>query len=53
MSCSVLVHYRDAVYYTKYETKNEDKLMRTVEGTQWNIDKCIDELSKLQKDKRT
>jgi len=40
----------------KFYMKIRDKAQkggrfRTVEGAQWNIDKCMDEISKLQKDK--
>ena len=41
-------------FYVKIRDKaQKDRRFRTVEGAQWNIDKCMDELSKLQKDKTT
>ena len=44
----------DLEYYRKIRDKaQKDRRFRTVEGAQWNIDKCMDELSKLQKDKTT
>lgn len=31
----------------------KDRRFRTVEGAQWNIDRCMDELYKIQKDTTT
>ena len=42
----------DIKYYRKLRDKaQKDRRFRTVEGAQWNIDRCMDELHKLQKDK--
>ena len=44
----------DLEYYRKIRDKaQKDRRFRTVEGAQWNIDKCMDELHKLKKDKTT
>jgi len=41
-------------FYMKIRDKaQKGRRFRTVEGAQWNIDKCMDELYKLQKDKTT
>ena len=41
-------------FYTEIRDRaQKDRRFRTVEGAQWNIDKCMDELHKLQKDKTT
>jgi hypothetical protein len=41
-------------YYRKIRDKaQKDRRFRTVEGAQWNIDNCMDELYKLKKDKTT
>lgn len=37
-------------YYMEIRDRaQKDRRFRTVEGAQWNIDKCMDELKKLQK----
>ena len=44
----------DIKYFKKLRDKaQEDRKFRTLEGALWNIDKCMDELHKLQKDKTT
>ena len=44
----------DIKYYIQIRDKaQKDRRFRTVEGAQWNIDKCMDELYKLQKAKTT
>ena len=41
-------------FYIEIRDKaQKGRRFRTVEGAQWNIDKCMDELYKLQKDKTT
>ena len=41
-------------YYIQIRNRaQKERRFRTVEGAQWNIDKCMDELNKLQKDKTT
>ena len=41
-------------FYMKIRDKaQKDRRFRTVEGAQWNIDNCMDELHKLKKDKTT
>ena len=41
-------------FYMKIRDKaQKDRRFRTVEGAQWNIDNCMDELYKLKKDKTT
>ena len=38
--------------YRKIRDKaQKERRFRTVEGAQWNIDRCMDELHQLQKDK--
>ena len=44
----------DIKYYIQIRDKaQKDRRFRTVEGAQWNIDNCMDELYKLKKDKTT
>ncbi len=39
-------------FYQQVRDKaQKERRFRTVEGAQWNIDRCMDELHKLQKDK--
>ena len=41
-------------FYTEIRDRaQKDRRFRTVEGAQWNIDNCMDELHKLKKDKTT
>jgi len=40
----------DIKYYIQLRDKAQrDRRFRTVEGAQWNIDKCMDELNKFKK----
>lgn len=39
----------DIKYYTEIRNKAQrERRFRTVEGAQWNIDRCMDELNKLR-----
>ncbi len=39
-------------FYQQVRDKaQKERRFRTVEGAQWNIDRCMDELQQLQKDK--
>ena len=43
----------DIKYYIEVRTKAEkERKFRTVEGAQWSIDKCMNELRKINYDKR-
>ena len=42
----------DMKYYTKIRDKaQKERKFRTVEGAQWNIDNCMDQLIKLRRTK--
>ena len=43
----------DIKYYTQVRTKaQKERRFRTVEGAQWNIDRCMDELKRVNDGKR-
>ena len=42
----------DIKFYTKIRDKaQKERKFRTVEGAQWNIDRCMDQIKKLRKTK--
>jgi len=43
----------DIKYYTQVRNKaQKERRFRTVEGAQWNIDRCMDELKRVSHGKR-
>jgi len=43
----------DIKYYTQVRNKaQKERRFRTVEGAQWNIDRCMDELKRVNNGKR-